>query len=86
MCDLRRIAQIIGAIPRETAGSFQEVPLNSRITPWVFNKRSNLTFICVRSLHLLRRVVPPGYSELGVPAGYPCQELRGAQGTILTPG
>ena len=54
MCDLRRIAQIIGALPRETAGSFQEVPLNSRITPWVFNKRSNLTFICVRSLHLLR--------------------------------
>ena len=53
MCDLRRVAQIIGAIPRETAGSFQEVPLNSRITPWVFNKRSNLTFICVRSLHLL---------------------------------
>ena len=60
MCSLishissRRIVQIIGALPRETAGSFQEVPLNSRITPWVFNKRSNLTFICVRSLHLLR--------------------------------
>ena len=58
MCDLRRIAQIIGAIPRETAGSFQEVPLNSRITPWVFNKRSNLTFICVRSFHLLRFPLP----------------------------
>ena len=27
MCDIRRIARIIGALPRETAGSFQEVPL-----------------------------------------------------------
>ena len=42
MCDIRRVARIIGALPRETAGLFQEVPLNSRITPWVFNMRSNL--------------------------------------------
>ena len=27
----------------------REVPLNSRITQWVYNKRSNLTYICVSS-------------------------------------
>jgi len=49
LCDVRRAAWIIGALPRETAGLFQEVTLVSRKKPWVFHERSNLTFICVRS-------------------------------------
>ena len=47
-----------GTFPSETAGSSQEVPLKSRITPWVFNKRSNLTFICVSSACIYCAVSP----------------------------
>ena len=42
--------------PPETVLRF---PLNSRITPWMYNKRSNLTFICVSSACIYYAVVQP---------------------------